>query len=84
VLEDSLPYLIERLSHIDELLRDRSFIEFGSQLEAEQEAINTILDRWQDEAAIKAAIKYRSANSPLLPREMRDLKLIFTTGDLDE
>lgn len=84
VLEDSLPYLIERLSHIEELLRDRSLVQFGSELEAEQEAITAILDHWADDEAIEDAIRYRAANTPLLPREMRDLKLIFTTGDLDE
>ncbi|MBD8755654.1 hypothetical protein [Pseudomonas coleopterorum] len=84
ILEDSLPYLIERLSHIDDLLRDQNYIEFGSQLEAEQEAINVIIEKWSDDEAIKHAINFRAVNSPLLPREMRDLKLIFTTGDLDE
>lgn len=84
ILEDSLPYLIERLSHIDDLLRDQNYIEFGSQLEAEQEAINVILEKWSDDEAIKEAINFRAINTPLLPREMRDLKLIFTTGDLDE
>lgn len=84
ILEDSLPFLIERLSHIEELLRDRSYTEFGSQLEAEQEEIEIILDNWNDEDAVQEAIRYRAANSPLLPREMRDLKLIFKTGDLNE
>ncbi|MBA1201324.1 hypothetical protein G7009_06015 [Pseudomonas capeferrum] len=82
ILEDSLPFLIERLSHIDELLRDRAYAEFGSQLEAEQQEIELILDNWNDEDAIQDAIRYRAANSPLLPREMRDLKLIFRTGEL--
>ena len=84
ILEDSLPFLIERLSHIEELLRDRAYTEFGSQLEAEQEEIEVILDNWNDEDAVQEAIRYRAANSPLLPREMRDLKLIFKTGDLNE
>ena len=82
ILEDSLPFLIERLSHINELLRDRAHAEFGSQLEAEQQEIERILDDWNDEDAIQDAIRYRAANSPLLPREMRDLKLIFRTGEL--
>ncbi|WP_140388176.1 hypothetical protein [Pseudomonas putida] len=82
ILEDSLPFLIERLSHINELLRDRAYAEFGSQLEAEQQEIERILDDWNDEDAIQDAIRYRAANSPLLPREMRDLKLIFRTGEL--
>lgn len=84
ILEDSLPFLIERLSHIEELLRDRAYIEFGSQLEAEQEEIELILENWNDEDAVQEAIRYRAENSPLLPREMRDLKIIFKTGDLDE
>jgi hypothetical protein len=84
ILEDSLPYLIERLAHIDELLRDGSVAAFGSRLEAEQEEINAILDDWNDEDAIDEALKYRTLNTPLLPRNMRDLRLIFKTGDLDE
>ncbi|MBF8742126.1 hypothetical protein [Pseudomonas guariconensis] len=84
ILEDSLPYLIERLAHIDELLRDGSISEFGNRLEAEQENVNTILDEWVDEDAIDEALQYRTLNSPLLPRNLRDLRLIFKTGDLDE
>ena len=84
ILEDSLPYLIERLAHIDELLRDGSTTEFGSRLEAEQEEINAILDAWPDGDAIDEALQYRTVNSPLLPRNLRDLRLIFKTGDLDE
>lgn len=84
VLQDSLPYLIERLSHVEELLRDRSYEEFGSQLEAERDVLNDILDNWNDDQAMNEAIRYRTQNSPLLPRELRDLKLIFQTGDLDE
>lgn len=84
ILEDSLPYLIERLAHIDELLRDSSVSEFGSRLEAEQLNITTILDEWVDEDAIDEALQYRTLNSPLLPRNLRELRLIFKTGDLDE
>ena len=84
ILEDSLPYLIERLAHIDELLRDGSVAEFGSRLEAEREAIDVILDAWPDEDAIDEALQYRTVNSPLLPRNLQDLRLIFKTGDLDE
>lgn len=84
ILEDSLPYLIERLAHTDELLRDGSAAEFGSRLEAERSEISTILDEWPDADAIKEALQYRTKNSPLLPRNLRDLRLIFKTGDLDE
>ncbi|MBD8122884.1 hypothetical protein IFT62_16850 [Pseudomonas lutea] len=84
ILEDSLPYMIERLAHIDELLRVGSAAEFGSRLEAERDEITAILDEWPDEAAIEEALQYRTENSPLLPRNMRDLRLIFKTGDLDE
>lgn len=84
ILEESLPYLIERLAHTDELLRDGSAAEFGSRLEAERGEISTILDEWPDTDAIKEALQYRTKNSPLLPRNLRDLRLIFKTGDLDE
>lgn len=84
ILEDSLPYLIERLAHIDELLRDGSVAEFGNRLEAEQEEINAILAAWPDGDAIDEALQFRTMNSPLLPRNLRDLRLIFKTGDLDE
>lgn len=84
ILEDSLPYLIERLAHIDELLRDGSAAEFGSRLEAERDGISAILDEWPDADAIEEALYYRTENSPLLPRNLRDLRLIFKTGGLDE
>ncbi|WP_324727310.1 hypothetical protein [Pseudomonas chlororaphis] len=84
ILEDSLPYLIERLAHIDELLHDGNASEFGSHLEAEHEAINAILNDWTDEDAIDEALEYRMLHAPLLPRNLRDLRLIFKSGDLDE
>lgn len=84
VLEESLPYLIERLAHLDELLRDSSSAEFGSRYEAEQEQISAILDEWPDVDAVQEALQYRTENSPLLPRNLRDLRLIFKTGDLDD
>lgn len=83
ILKDSLPYLLERLSHVEDLMRDHRMSEFGSELEAEYQAINSILDSWNDQEAMKEAIRYRAANTPLLPREMRDLQLIFRTGEID-
>lgn len=84
VLQDSLPYLIERAAHVDELLRDRVHTEFGTRLEAERDVLNDILDKWNDDQAMNEAIRYRNLNSPMLPRQMQDLKMIFKTGDLDE
>ncbi|HDS1756188.1 hypothetical protein [Pseudomonas sp. M5] len=84
ILEDSLPYLIERLAHIDELLHDGNSSDFGNQLEAEHEALSAILNDWPDEYSINDALEYRTLNSPLLPRNLRELRLIFKTGDLDE
>ncbi|ORL48576.1 hypothetical protein [Pseudomonas putida] len=84
ILEESLPYLIERLAHLDELLRDSSSAEFGSRYESEQEQISAILDEWPDLDALQEALQYRTENTPLLPRNLRDLRLIFKTGDLDE
>jgi hypothetical protein len=84
VLQDSLPYLIERAAHVDELLRDRLYTEFGTRLEAERDVLNDILDNWNDDQAMNEAIRYRNLNSPMLPRQMQDLKMIFKTGDLDE
>lgn len=83
VLKDSLPYLVERLKHIEDQFRDHSYSTLSSNLVDEQRAIETILNSWPDQNDVKEAVRYRALNSPLLPREMRDLKLIFRSSSLE-
>lgn len=83
IFEDSLPYLMERLSHIEEFLGEQSDIGFLSRLEQELEIIQYILDEWEDEDEISMAARYRRHNSPLLPRDLSALEIIFNSEDQD-
>ncbi|WP_122762698.1 hypothetical protein [Pseudomonas viridiflava] len=69
VFEDSLPYIIERESHISELLESGEG-DFTSRYTKELEALQFILDEWGDEDDILAATKYRKRHGPLLPRDL--------------
>ena len=81
IFEDSLPYLMERLSHLEEFLGDQSDIGFQSRFEKELETIQYILDEWGDEDEIAMAARYRRYNSPLLPRDLAALEIIFESED---
>lgn len=83
ILKDSLPYLVERLKHVEDQIYDHNSSMLSSSLEDERKTIETILESWPDQNAIKEAVRYRALNSPLLPREMRDLKLIFRSSSLE-
>ncbi|MGZ4996684.1 MAG: hypothetical protein ACXV8J_02480 [Methylobacter sp.] len=81
IFEDSLPYLMERLSHVQELLDEREETDYSSQLGNEKEVIEFILDEWGDELALKEAVRYRRRNYPLLPRDLASLRVIFEDKD---
>lgn len=84
IFEDSLPFLIERASHLLEYLEERdSNIGFDSRFQRELEAIQYILDAWGDDDDIKAASRYRRRNTPLLPRDLKILEIIFESEDHD-
>ncbi|MNI96199.1 hypothetical protein D3C73_1545980 [compost metagenome] len=84
MFQDSLPYLLERLSHVEEALENISYFGHKDKLLNEKSALEWAIDDYDDEEALLAAARYRRKFSPLLPREMSSLKLIFKTGDLDE
>ncbi|KPX16309.1 Uncharacterized protein ALO71_00924 [Pseudomonas amygdali pv. dendropanacis] len=80
IFEDSLPYIIERESHISELLESGEG-GFTSRYTKELEALQFILDEWGDEDDILGANKYRKRNGPLLPRDLDILEIIFESED---
>lgn len=67
VFEDSLPFLMERESHLDELLADSSDMGFKSRIAKEREALQFIIDEWGDEDEVAAAARYRRRESPFCP-----------------
>ncbi|MCW2293108.1 hypothetical protein M2262_003158 [Pseudomonas sp. BIGb0408] len=81
IFEDSLPFLMERASHLEEMLGDDDAGGFANRIEKELEAIRFILDEWGDEEDISMAARYRRRNSPLLPRDLKVLKVIFESED---
>ncbi|UVL38325.1 hypothetical protein LOY55_18900 [Pseudomonas sp. B21-040] len=84
ILQDSLPYLIERRAHIEEQLSDAQDLPQMGRLEDELTTLHFILDNWQDNDAIKHAVRYRNRHKPLLPRNLSDLNVIFKTGEMNE
>ncbi|TPG73945.1 hypothetical protein [Pseudomonas arsenicoxydans] len=84
ILQDSLPYLIERRAHIEEQLSDAQDLPLVGRLEDELTTLHFILDNWQDNDAIKHAVRYRNRHKPLLPRNLSDLNVIFKTGEMNE
>lgn len=75
LFEESVPYLMERLQHIDESIFDKYISD--STVNEEKLIIESILDNWNDDDHIKQSAKYQRKNAPLLPRNLNDLKLIF-------
>lgn len=75
LFEESVPYLMERLQHIDESIFDT--YRSDSTVNEEKLIIESILDNWNDDDHIKQSAKYQRKNAPLLPRNLNDLKLIF-------
>lgn len=80
VFKDSLPYLIERESHLNELLGS-SLGGFTSRFAKEQEALRYILDEWGDYDEVKEAARYRRDNGPLLPCDLDMLEIIFESEE---
>ncbi|OCX25531.1 hypothetical protein BBI10_02270 [Pseudomonas graminis] len=82
VFEDSLPYLMERESHLDELLDGEDDTGFRSRIAKEREALQFILDIWGDEDEITSAARYRRrSRTPLLPRDLSILEIVFESED---
>jgi hypothetical protein len=80
VFKDSLPYIIEREAHLNELMETGSG-GFSSRFLKELEALRFILDEWGDYDEIKEASRYRRNNGPLLPRDLDLLEIIFESEE---
>ncbi|MBJ2228928.1 hypothetical protein JFT67_07700 [Pseudomonas simiae] len=89
IFEDSLPYLIERMSHLMQEMEEDDDIIFSSRIASEIKALEFILDNWpvdeedDDEDVITKAEKFQRLNKPLLPRNLNSLKLLFESESLD-
>lgn len=77
IYEDSLPYLMERLSHIEYELENENECHRTPDLQWERQILESLIDDLSDEDLVKDAARYRRRNAPLLPREMSSLRLIF-------
>lgn len=80
IFEDSLPYIIDRKTHLESV--ERSGIILDATEEAWLAVANYILESWNDEQAVDEAYRYRRLNSPMLPPDLGLLNLILRTGDL--
>lgn len=78
VTNDSLPYLHERLKHIEADLYDREESGFTRRLNIEKEIIEFLLDSWDDQDAVLDALRsLRKQRKSLLPRDLASLRMIF-------
>ena len=84
VFEESLPFLIERLAHIEEQLEGPEATRYMSGLEIEKQIIEYILDQWGDDDAVRLAARYQRKHNPLLPRDLASLRILFDEGQFDE
>ncbi|PXZ48120.1 hypothetical protein DM483_17885 [Pseudomonas sp. SMT-1] len=83
IYEDSLPYLMERLAHIEYELENESEGARSSDLRWEGKILEFLINDNHDEDTIKQASRYRRRNAPLLPRDLASLRLIFDENDDD-
>lgn len=77
LFEDSVPYLMERLMHIEDSLNYLSKPDAETLLNDEKMIIESIIDNWGDEDHIKSSARFQRRHAPLLPRNLIDLKVIF-------
>ncbi|WP_163002412.1 hypothetical protein [Pseudomonas viridiflava] len=83
ITEDSLPFLFERLQHLEDELGDLDESSFSARLISEKDIIEYLIDSWDDDDAIRSAERYQRKNSPLLPRDLASLRLIFQEENVD-
>lgn len=77
IYEDSIPYLIERLAHVEYELEAESEGPRTADLRWEEKILKYLIEDCHDEDTIKRAARYRRQNAPLLPRDLSSLRLIF-------
>ena len=75
ILEESLPFLMERRSIVENLINQQERV--NNYLSEELEIIEYILDNWGDEDALKKAARYHRRNKILLPNDMMSLTVLF-------
>ncbi|MDY0937615.1 hypothetical protein [Pseudomonas viridiflava] len=83
IYEDSLPYLMERLAHIEYELETESDGPRTSDLEWERQVLEYLINDCHDDEMVKQAARYRRRNAPLLPRDISSLRLIFEEDSSD-
>ncbi len=77
IFEESLPYLMERLTHILEVVEQDYETTYNSRNHCHRDIIQFILDEWGDDEALKKAARFLRRYSPLLPRNLNSLEIIF-------
>lgn len=75
ILEDSLPYLMERLALLQRNAERNS--DFDPDAIAEMTIIQYVLDSWGDQEALGTARSYLRRYDALLPVDMRSLRIFF-------
>ncbi|MFK3973611.1 hypothetical protein ACI2KS_23105 [Pseudomonas sp. NPDC087358] len=77
LFDDSLPYLLERVSHIEHELDSENSSARNDDLEWEKQLLEHLIQDCHDDDEINAAARYRRKHSPLLPRDLSSLRVIF-------
>lgn len=75
ILEDSLPYLMERLALLQRNAERNP--DFDADANAEMTIIQYVLDSWDDQGALDTARSYLGHYDALLPVDMRSLRIFF-------
>ena len=84
IFDDSAPFLIQRQIHLEEILDDpqEGESDYSNTFSTELKIISSILDNWDDPELIREASRYQRRNSPLLPRDLEILQVIFEEEDM--
>lgn len=77
VFDDSLPYLLERVSQIEHELESEQIGSRNSSLEWEKQILEYLIRDCHDEDEVNSAALYRRKHWPLLPRDLSSLRVIF-------
>lgn len=83
IYEDSIPYLMERLAHIELELETEIDGPRTSDLRWERGVLEYLINDCHDDEVVKQAARYRRRNGPLLPRDISSLRLIFEEDSSD-
>lgn len=84
IFEDSLPYLMERMAHVEYELEVESDGPRTAELHWEMNTLDFLINHSHEEEEIKKAARYRRRHAPLLPRDLSSLRIIFEDEALNE